>query len=60
MPCVYCLCQHRPTLPISTTDDDVHARAVGEIRAKYPDAHRAGDVAAEWAGAFLRMDRGAV
>ncbi|EGB10308.1 hypothetical protein AURANDRAFT_62811 [Aureococcus anophagefferens] len=37
------------------TDDDVHARAVGEIRAKYPDAHRAGDVAAEWAGAFLRM-----
>ncbi|KAH8061090.1 hypothetical protein JL722_4386 [Aureococcus anophagefferens] len=42
------------------TDDDVHARAVGEIRAKYPDAHRAGDVAAEWAGAFLRMDRGAV
>ena len=42
------------------TDDDVHARAVDEIRAKYPDAHRAGDVAAEWAGAFLRMDRGAV
>ncbi|CAH0380015.1 unnamed protein product [Pelagomonas calceolata] len=42
------------------TDDAYHEAAVARIRASYLDAHRAGAVAAEWAGAFLRMARGAV
>ena len=42
------------------TDDAAHAAAVANIRAKYADAHRAGAVAAEWAAAFLRMDRAAL
>ena len=42
------------------TDDEYHEAAVARIRASYLDAHRAGAVAGEWAGAFLRMARGAI
>jgi predicted O-linked N-acetylglucosamine transferase (SPINDLY family) len=42
------------------TDDAYHEEAVKRIRASYLDAHRAGAVAGEWAGAFLRMARGAI
>ena len=41
------------------TDDAFHRDAVATIRSRYPDAHRAPELAAEWAAAFLRMARGA-
>lgn len=42
------------------TDDAAHAAAVARIRDRYPAAHRAGPLAAEWAAAFLRMEAGAI
>ena len=42
------------------TDDAHHAAAVARIRSSYMDAHRAGAVADEWAGAFLHMAKGAI
>ena len=45
---------------LGTDDEANHEEAVARIRASYLDAHRAGAVAGEWAGAFLRMARGAV